>query len=78
MTLIGGIPVSRLKEALNAGSDEQLTAFLQSYTLGFGADTFVSAMSPDMRAIFLLDLALKYPEDWVKATNAMNKVNEGK
>jgi hypothetical protein len=76
-TMVGGIPVSRLKEALKSADDENLAGFLRGYALGFGADQFIIAMTaPNERAGFIFSLASTYPEDWAKATEALKKLAE--
>ena len=68
-SLVGGIPVARLKEALKTANDEQLAGFLHSYAIAFAADQFIITMTPTERVAFLLGLAGAYPEEWTRAVS---------
>ncbi len=69
---IGGMEAAKLREMLNKSDDNTLALFMKSYALGFSADQFVAGMDlPSERAMFLVALAKRYPEDWKKALAAL-------
>lgn len=67
-TLVGGVPVSELKEMLKTAGDDQLATFLHGYAMGFAADQFIAGMTrPNERVGFFVAMLNTYPEDWEKA-----------
>jgi small ligand-binding sensory domain FIST len=72
--LVGGLPVTTLREVLKASDDNALAQFMHSYALGFAADQFIAAMNrPNERAAFMIAMAGTYPQDWAAAIQEIAK-----
>lgn len=53
-----------LRALLHDGDDDQLAAFLESYSLAEGAARLIKQMSPGVRRAFFSSLVGEFPEDF--------------
>ena len=66
--------IAQLRTILQTLDDNTLEAFLHGYTLGVGAEMFVSVMIlPNQRVEFLTAIAKAYPKDWQEAVEKLSK-----
>ena len=69
---IESLPAVELRKVLLSSDNDALIRFMHGYSLGVGADLFISVMAePNQRVEFFLAISKTYPDDWNKAVEAL-------